>query len=109
MNFTKPALLLCSILALQVSACSWVKLTPEGEQVREVTKDEISSCKKMGKTTVSIKAKVIGVKRKSETVESELRDLARNAGARMGGNTILPVSDTENGEKTFEIYQCENK
>lgn len=109
MTVTKPALFVCSLLALSLTACSWVKLTPEGETVRVATKEEVNSCKKVGKTTASIKAKVIGVKRKSETVEGELEFLARNSAAKMGGNTVLPVSDTENGEKTFEVYQCESK
>jgi len=107
MNLTKPILASGLIVILQVSACSWVKLTPAGEQVLVATKEGIAECKKIGRTTVSLKAKILGVKRKSEAVEGELRFLARNSAAKMGGNTILAASDTENGEKTFEVYQCE--
>ncbi len=94
-------------LVIMTSACSWVKLTPEGERVAVASKEDIASCQKVGKTTVSLKAKIVGINRKSEKVEGELRFLARNSAAQMGGNTVLAASDIENGEKAFEVYQCD--
>jgi len=93
-------------IILQISACSWVKITPEGEKVIIQNKDDIADCKKVGSSTVSLRAKVAGVKRKSETVATELSVLGRNAGARMGGDTIVADSEIENGEQTFGIYKC---
>jgi len=107
MNKNKPVLLsIVGIFVLLLSACSWVKLTPGGELVRVATKDDVASCKKVGKTTVSLKAKIAGVKRKSDSVEKELNSLARNSAANMGGNMVVSVSEMENGEKSFEVYQC---
>ena len=109
MIVSKPALLVCSMLVLSISACSWVKLTPEGESVRVASKEDITACKKIGKTTVSLKAKIAGINRNKKKIEAELKLLAKNSAASMGGNTVLPVSKTENGEKTFEVYECDDK
>ena len=43
-------------LALTLNACTWVKLTPEGEKVRVATIDEVKSCERKGKTNASLKA-----------------------------------------------------
>ena len=108
MKANKLLILSGLLFALLTSSCTWVKLTPGGELVSVATSEAVSTCKKIGKTTVSIKSKVIGVKRKSETVENELSSLARNSAAKMGGNTIVPVSETVDGEKTFSVFQCDS-
>lgn len=94
------------VISILINGCAWVKLTPGGEAVQLLTKDQVANCKIVGGTTVSVKDKIIGVKRKSEHVQGELISLARNSAARMDGDTIVKKSEVENGEQTFDVYLC---
>jgi hypothetical protein len=94
------------LVTLILDACSWVKLTPEGEKVRVLSASEVSSCKKLGKTTTTLKDKVAGMSRKQSKVEKEMQFLARNSAADMGGDTVVPVTEIEAGRQTFEVYKC---
>ena len=103
-------LLLISLLsgAVLFSSCTWVKLTPEGEKVRVLSDTEVSSCKKLGKTTTSLKDKVAGIHRNARKVEKELQALARNSAADMGGDTVVPVTQAKDGKQIFEVFKCIN-
>jgi len=96
------------ILALALSACTWVDLTPGGEKVRVLSAPEVQSCTKKGKTTVSIKADVAGIERNREKVKEELETLARNSAVELNGDTVVPTSKIENGKQTFDVYRCIN-
>ena len=89
-------------------SCTWVKLTPEGEKVRVLSIDEVASCKKLGKTTTSLKDKIAGMSRNEAKVQKEMQALARNSAADMGGDTVVPVSEVKDGRQTFEVYKCVN-
>ncbi|MGD8941146.1 MAG: DUF4156 domain-containing protein [Gammaproteobacteria bacterium] len=91
-----------------IASCSWVKLTPEGEKVRVLSMNEVSSCKKLGKTTTNLKDKIAGIKRNEKKVQKEMQALARNSAADMGGDTVVPVSEIQEGKQTFEVYKCVN-
>lgn len=93
-------------LALSLTACTWVKLTPGGEEVRVASADEVQSCTKKGKTNVSLKADIAGIDRNREKVRKELETLARNHTAELNGDTIVPASTIENGKQTFDVYRC---
>lgn len=103
----KKILLLCSVGFL-LQACTWVDLTRSGEKVRVLSKAEVSKCKKVGKTTVSLKAEIAGYERNREKVQQELNTLARNSGADLKGDTVVPVSEPRDGKQVFEIYRCIN-
>ncbi|KPJ92087.1 MAG: hypothetical protein AMJ53_10070 [Gammaproteobacteria bacterium SG8_11] len=94
------------LVTVMVASCAWVKLTPEGEKVRVLSMSEVESCKKLGKTTSSLKDKIAGVSRNKEKVEKEMQALARNSAAEMGGDTVVPVSEVQDGRQTFEVYKC---
>lgn len=96
------------LLGVAISSCAWVKLTPEGEKVRVLSTEEVGSCKKLGKTTSTLKDKIAGMKRSQSKVEKEMQALARNSAADMGGDTVVPVSEVEDGRQTFEVYKCVN-
>ena len=94
------------LLAFTLSACTWVKITPEGETVRIATAEEVQSCTKKGKTTVSLKADIAGIERNQDKVKLELETLARNSAADINGDTVVPASPIENGKQTFDVYVC---
>ena len=92
---------------LLLSACSTLKLTDGGEKVRVLEPGEVDSCRELGKTNTSVTARVI-VERPIESVSKELRIVARNSAARMGGDTIVPLTVIEDGQQTFVVYKCVN-
>jgi len=102
----KNTLILIAATAL-LSACSGIKLTNAGEKVRILDPGEVSSCRKLGKTNNAVTARVV-VERPEDAIAKELRILARNSAAGMGGDTIVPLTVIENGQQTFEVYKCVN-
>jgi len=96
-------------MALSLNACTWVDLTPAGEKVRVSTAEQVQSCTKKGKTTVSIKAEVAGIDRNHEKVKAELETLARNSAVDLNGDTVVPASEIKNGRQTFDVYRCANQ
>jgi len=93
-------------LCLSLGACAWVALTPAGEKVRVLEASEVASCEELGNTTVSLLAKVAGINRNEEQVAKELSMLARNAGADMGGDTIVAISPVKEGKRSYAVYKC---
>jgi hypothetical protein len=98
--------LLLAVLCLGIGACSWVKLTPDGEKVRVLSAAEVTTCKELGNTTVSLLAKVAGINRSEAEVEKELSLLARNAAADMGGDTVVAVGEVKEGKRHYTVYKC---
>ena len=104
MNRTK-LILLGSAVAL--SACSGVKLTDEGEKVRVLDPAEVETCRNIGRTNTSVTSRLV-FERPEDVVSDELRIIARNSAARMGGDTIVPLTVIEDGNQTFMVYKCVN-
>ena len=102
---TKISIIVAAIL---LSACTSMKLTPEGEKVRVLDPGEIDSCRELGKTSTSVTHIVVGIPRPIETITKELRAIARNSASRMGGDTIVPLTVIEEGKQTFLVYKCVN-
>jgi hypothetical protein len=93
-------------LLVALSGCSFVKVTKEGETIRLMpSADQVTNCSKLGSTTSKVISKVL-LNRDPEKVANELAILARNQAAKMGGDTIAPISAVVDGERTFGIYQC---
>ena len=96
------------LFTFTLTACTWVELTPEGEKVRVLSLSEVQSCKKKGKTTVSLKAKIAGIERNEKKVKKELETLGRNTAVELNGDTIVPTSEIIDGKQAFDIYRCIN-
>jgi hypothetical protein len=88
-----------------LSACSTLKLTEGGEKVRVLDPAEVSSCKNLGRTNTSVTDRIV-FERPEDAVAEELQIVARNSGARMGGDTIVPLTVIEEGQQTFVVYKC---
>lgn len=104
----KSLVVLVPVVALLVMGFKWVKLTPAGEKVRVLEASEVSSCRKLGKTSVSVRAKLVGVKRKEKKVKRELQYQARNSASAdfEGGDTIVALSAVTDGRQKFDVYKC---
>ncbi len=103
----KISIALVTLLVLLLSSCSTVRLSEGGNKVRILTPDEVSSCRKLGKTNTSITDSILGVvDRPIEALERELQIIGRNSANNMGGDTIVPLTIIEDGKQTFEVYKC---
>jgi hypothetical protein len=91
-------------LTLLLGACSFVKLTPQGENVAVLQANQVANCERQGAITVNVTSKVV-VNRQPTKVAQELRTVARNRAADRG-DTLVATSEPRNGEQTFDIYRC---
>ena len=91
--------------AIMLSACSTLKLSEGGEKVRVLDPSEVSSCKNLGRTNTSVTDRIV-FELPDDAVAEELQIVARNSGARMGGDTIVPLTVIEEGQQTFVVYKC---
>ena len=97
---------LIATIALLASACRFVEVSETGEQVRVAQASEVTDCKELAQTTVKGVDKILAAKRIDRVVEREMRDMARNEAARIGGDTVVPVSEIVDGRQTFAVYRC---
>lgn len=93
-------------LALFTNACTWVKLTEQGKAVRVAKPGEVAGCEHLGEASAHVLDKVTFVKRSRDKQAEEVATLARNEAAEMGGDTIVPLSELENGRRSFAVYRC---
>ena len=102
-----PRLIILAALAIFATVgCSFVEKTPEGQKSRVLELNEVETCRKLGKTKVSVLDKVIGIPRPPETVAEELTTAGRNSAGDMGGDTIVAATEVVDGEQTFFVYKC---
>lgn len=97
------------LLALFSLSCTWVKLVPGAEDVQVLTLTEVEHCELLGRTTVSLKAKVVGINRNKKQVQFELETLGRNAALNLNGDIIVADSDVSEGQQAFKIYRCHSE
>ncbi|MGY6630219.1 MAG: DUF4156 domain-containing protein [Wenzhouxiangella sp.] len=95
-----------AVIALGMSACTWVRTEPGAEQVQLRSTGQVQGCEQLGHTTTSVRDRVAAVQRRATRVEDELADLARNSAAEMGGNVIVPDGPVRDGQRRFAIYRC---
>ncbi len=98
--------MLIAATGLFINGCASVEMSSGGEKVRVLSPNEVSSCKHLGKTNNSVTAKVAGIKRPIETIESELMIMGRNSASNLGGDTIVPLTVVTDGNQSFNIYKC---
>jgi len=89
-----------------IAGCAAPKLNKGGTKVRVLSPDEVTSCRELGKTTSSVMDKVVGIGRSAESIEEELETLSRNSASNLGGDTIVPLTVVENGQRTYQVYKC---
>ncbi len=88
------------------SACTWVKVDDAGSRVAVTNMSQVDACERLRTVNVKITASLGPVDRSADKVSTELRNMARNEAAKFGGDTIVPVSEVQNGEQSFGVYRC---
>ena len=92
-------------LVMVLVGCSWVRLTPAGENVAVLTMGEVANCTQVAETTVTVRDRVI-LARSPERVTQELHVLARNSAATRNGDAVVPTGPVENGSRSYNVYRC---
>lgn len=102
----RAALAAAIVTSLAGAACAWVELSEGAEKVGILTEEAAQGCKRLGKTTANTTDSVVFIPRSEDKVKDELRRIARNSAARMGGDAIAPLGPVTDGEQEFGIYRC---
>lgn len=98
-------LLIASAITL-TNACTWVKISPDAEQVVVLPPERVNPCNRVGQINSSVRANLIGsIARDTTKVRNELDNLARQQAHQMGANTIVRQSIV-NGNGTYMAYSC---
>jgi len=91
---------------VMMAGCTFVSPTEKAVTVRVGAAQDVASCKLLGQTTVTTLARIMGLPRYESSIQDELNTLARNSGANMGGDTVVPADSVKDGTQTFNIYRC---
>ncbi|MGD8175155.1 DUF4156 domain-containing protein [Marinimicrobium sp. ARAG 43.8] len=95
------------LVASLASACTWVKVSDEAEEVVVGKEGNVRGCEKLSDTNVSVANSIGPVHRNSEKVATELLNMGKNEATRLGGDTIVPKTKPDDGRQTFSIYRCQ--
>jgi hypothetical protein len=95
------------LVPLALSACTWgIKPDDGARNVRTAWNGDVGSCREQGKVTVSVMNRVGPVDRSDLKVRDELEVLARNEAAKMGADTVKPLSEPSEGSQQWGAYSC---
>ena len=97
--------LVITLLAVSVSACTFVKMAPGAKQVR-VLASAPSGCEKRGEVEVSITHRVGFYERSTTRVRDELETLARNEAPSLNANRISPLGEPNDGSQRWAMWRC---
>jgi len=104
----KTLLLLAPVVLL--GGCTWgINPDPGSNSVRTVWTGDVSSCRDLGKITVSVMDHVGPFDRNDIKVRDELQVQARNSAISMRADTIKPLADPVDGSQPWEAYYCGNR
>jgi hypothetical protein len=110
MQFSKKFLVIAATvpLGLVLGGCA-SKLIGErvgADQVVVAEPGQVSQCRSLGKTNVSVLSAVGPITRSAEAVEDNLNQMARNEAVSKGGDTVVRGPSMEYGKRTYEIFKC---
>lgn len=108
MKTVTPANLLITLplLATIISGCSFVQLKADADTVSVLTAEQAAQCKPIGTVTTKVIDEVMFISRSEDKMASELEVLARNEAIKSDANAIVPISEIEEGQRTFRTYHC---
>ena len=100
--------ILMSVITLVTCSCAsqMVYVLPGAERVSTAEAKQVTGCVSMGKVTTSVLSKVWFISRSTVDVEENLLQMARNAAAEDGGDTLVRGESSVFGKRTFAMYKC---
>jgi hypothetical protein len=110
MQFSKKltSLLALGLLAATLSGCA-SKLIGErigADQVVLAKESEVTQCKSLGRSTLSVLSALGPITRSAEAVEDNLLQMARNEAIDKGGDTVVKGNSLEYGKRSYEVFKC---
>lgn len=105
---TKKTLLLPLAAALLLGGCSSTLIGERigADQVALADATQVSKCKSLGRTTLSVLSSLGPITRSAEAVEDNLLQMARNEAVDKGGDTVVKGASMEYGKRSYEIFKC---
>ncbi len=95
-------------LTLALGGCSSVIIGERigAEQVVLAKEGEVTSCKALGRSTLSVLATIGIIPRNPEAIEDNLLQMARNEAIDKNADTVVKGASPENGKRSFEFFKC---
>lgn len=91
---------------LVLASCTWVEIQPGAEIITLQTLAQVSACKRLGIATAQTKERVSFYHRNDAKVATELLSLARNEALALGGDTLVAMTEPDQGIQRFGVYHC---
>ena len=108
-HVTSRVLRLAPAMALLAStSCTYVSLTPAAESVELTQAAAVTGCEQVGTASASTRDRVWMFARSAKKIRTELSTLARNEAVKLGGNTVVPSSEIQEGKQSFDVYLCQD-
>jgi hypothetical protein len=95
-----------TVMAATALACTWAPLTDAGRGVRVAQASEVTQCQKVGRATAATRDTIANFARNDRKIREELESLARNEGAELGGDAVVPIGAAKDGRQSFDVYRC---
>lgn len=105
-NFRSRGILAATLASALAAGCSFIQPLPGAEAVTVASESQVADCKSLGTVTSSVLHKVLGFKRGAKAVMEDLVKVASNTAVELGGNTLVPLGEVENGRRRFGVYRC---
>lgn len=106
MKASKRNAILAAGMAAVLGGCSFVTVDPGAKDVLVLKAERTKDCERLGQTRVSVATQIGFIKRGKPAIAENLETLARNSAAEMGGDTITPETEVNEGKQTFGIFDC---
>lgn len=95
-----------ALAGLALGGCSFTEVEPDARRVEVLEAARVADCERLGDTQVSVAHKVGFIARGDKAIQTDLNNLARNSATEMGGDTVTPIGEPQNGKQRFGIYDC---
>ncbi len=105
---TKKLPMSLALSALLLGGCSSTMIGERlgADQVVLADATQVSKCKSLGRTTLSVLSSLGPITRSAEAVEDNLLQMARNEAVDKGGDTVVKGASMEYGKRSYEIFKC---
>jgi hypothetical protein len=96
------------LLAVGLSGCasSMIGERVGADQVVLAKDSEVTKCKSLGRSTLSVLSSLGPITRSAEAVEENLLQMARNEAIDKGGDTVVKGNSLEYGKRSYEVFKC---